>query len=203
MGETLIRKATLDDVNLLIPCLARAFDDDPMVNWYIRRDDKRADAFDALFRACLCTLSLPHGEVLTTEDCLGGALWYPPGKSKIGFMQMLTSFRTIIRVASLRGLKRLLDILSTVEKVHPTEKHYYLQFLGVDPEHQGKGLGSALMHPVLEQCDREGCGAYLENSKEDNLAFYERRGFEVTSEIDLGQEAPPVWAMWRDPKKSS
>ena len=32
--------------------------------------------------------------------------------------------------------------------------------LGTDPDHQGRGLGSALMAPVLEHCDRDGVGAY-------------------------------------------
>jgi ribosomal protein S18 acetylase RimI-like enzyme len=35
--------------------------------------------------------------------------------------------------------------LSWLDKAHPTERHYYLQFIGVNPDHQGKGLGSALM----------------------------------------------------------
>ena len=200
MAEPTTRKATFDDVNHLIPHLARAFENDPVVNWFVRQDDKRADGFDALFRTCLCTLSLPHGEVLTTDDCLGGALWYPPGKSKIGLIRQLFLLPAMIRVASLRGLKRMVDVLDALDKGHPTERHYYLQFIGVDPDHQGKGLGTALMQPVLERCDREGCGAYLENTKEVNLAFYERRGFAVVGEIDLGQGAPPMWPMWRDPQ---
>ena len=42
--------------------------------------------------------------------------------------------------------------------------------------------------------------AYLESSKEENLPFYNRFGFQVTEELTLGAGAPPMWAMWRDPR---
>ena len=32
----------------------------------------------------------------------------------------------------------------------------------MSPELQGRGIGSALMQPVLERCDRDGMPAYLE-----------------------------------------
>ena len=202
MSEPTTRKATFDDVNHLVPHLVRSFDNDPFLNWFIRQDDGRTNGFGVLFRSCLF-LSLPHGKVLTTDGCLGGALWYPPGKSKIGFIQQLSLLPGMIRVASLRGLKRMIDAMNALDRRHPIEKHYYLQFIGVDPDHQGKGLGSALMQPVLDLCDREGCGAYLEGAEEVNLAFYERRGFAVADVNDLGQGAPPVWPMWREPKSAS
>ena len=201
MNEITTRKATIADVNHLVPHLARAFNNDPLVNWCVRQDNKRADGFDVLFRSCLSTLSLPHGEVLTTDECLGGALWYPPGKSKIGFTQQIILLPAMIRFASLRGLKRLIDVMGITDKIHPTERHYYLQYIGVDPDHMGKGLGTALMQPVLKRCDHEGCGAYLENSNEINLAFYERQGFTVIDEVDLGKGAPTFWPMWRDPQQ--
>jgi ribosomal protein S18 acetylase RimI-like enzyme len=198
-----IRKAILTDVDSLVLSLARSFNDDPIVNWFVRQDDNRSLGFNELFRTCLCSLSLPHGEVLTTDHCLGGALWYPPGKSKIGFTKQLSLLPSLIRIASFRGLKRIIKVIDAMDKVHPTERHYYLQFIGVDPDHQGKGFGNALMQPVLESCDREGCGAYLENTTEPNRFFYERLGFAVTGEIDLGQGAPPLWQMWRNSQQES
>lgn len=200
MTETKIRKATYADVDLLVPHLARAFYDDPFINWFVRQDDKRASGFEALFRAWLRKMSLPYGEVLTTDDCVGGALWCPSDNAKIGFAQQVSLVPDAIRITGLRGLKRMIDLGDVLDKGHPTERHFYLQFIGVDPEHRGKGLGTALMQPVLERCDREGCGAYLENSNEVNTAYYERRGFKIVDEIDMAHGAPPLWPMWRDPQ---
>jgi len=194
-----IRKATLRDADPLVASLAQAFCDDPISNYFFRQDDKRALGLDCMLRTFL-SLSLPHGDVFTTNECAGGALWYPPYRWKIGKVKELFLLPKLVRIASFRGLKRLLNLFDTIEKVHPNNKHYSLQVLGVAPEHQGKGIGSAMMQPILERCDREGCGAYLENSKETNIAFYQKQGFVVTGDIHFGTKAPQLWQMWREPQ---
>jgi len=153
-----------------------------------------------LFRSCLNVLSLPYGEVLTSDDCRGGALWIPSENASLGIVRQLFLLPSLIRVASMRGLKRIIKVMDTLDKVHPKERHYYLQFIGVAPGYQGKGLGASMIKPVLSQCDQEGIGAYLENTKEDNIGYYEKFGFSVTGEVNLGKGAPPVWQMWRSPQ---
>ena len=65
---------------------------------------------------------------------------------------------------------------------------------------QGKGLGSALICPMIDRCDAEGMPAYLESSNPQNIPFYARHGFQPTGEIVVGKGAPTVTAMWRDPR---
>jgi ribosomal protein S18 acetylase RimI-like enzyme len=87
-----------------------------------------------------------------------------------------------------------------LEQAHPQRPpHWYLATLGTDPAAQGRGLGSAALRPVLAQCDRDGVGAYLESSKERNIDFYARHGFQVTKELKLPR-GPRMWAMWREPR---
>ena len=52
---------------------------------------------------------------------------------------------------------------------------------------------------MLRSCDEDGVAAYLESSKERNIAFYARHGFRVTEEVRM-PKGPPVWLMWRDPR---
>jgi ribosomal protein S18 acetylase RimI-like enzyme len=87
-----------------------------------------------------------------------------------------------------------------LERRHPPKPpHWYLATLGTDPAAQGRGLGTAVLAPVLEECDRDGVGAYLESSNESNLDYYSRFGFRVTEEVRLPR-GPRVWLMWRDPR---
>ena len=79
--------------------------------------------------------------------------------------------------------ERLFEILGLMEAKHPVEPHYYLFLLGTRPGWQGRGLGSSLMAPVLQTCDRDGVPAYLEATSERNKQLYLRHGFEVTDEI--------------------
>jgi ribosomal protein S18 acetylase RimI-like enzyme len=89
--------------------------------------------------------------------------------------------------------------MAELEKRHPTEPHYYLAVLGTRPADRGRGCASATLAPVLERADSEGTGCYLESSKEDNVAFYARHGFEVTDTYDLaGGKGPRLWLMWRE-----
>jgi GNAT superfamily N-acetyltransferase len=50
------------------------------------------------------------------------------------------------------------------------EPHWYLPLIGVDPAHQGKGHGDALMAYALQQCDRDHLPAYLESTNPRNIS---------------------------------
>ncbi|MCB1038392.1 MAG: GNAT family N-acetyltransferase, partial [Acidimicrobiales bacterium] len=88
----------------------------------------------------------------------------------------------------------------SIEKAHPKEPpHWYLALIGTDPAHQGEGVGGALIGAITQRCDAEGLGAYLESSKEQNVPYYARHGFDVVAEIRM-EDGPTMWRMWRDPK---
>ena len=69
--------------------------------------------------------------------------------------------------------------------------------LGVDPLFQGRGLGGAIVQPVVERADSEGLPCYLETSKERNLAFYRKHGFDVVHEGTMPGGGPRFWTMSR------
>ena len=89
-----------------------------------------------------------------------------------------------------------------MEGRHPRRPpHWYLAIMGVDPQWQGRGIGSKLMRPALEVLDAEGMPAYLEASTPRSRALYERHGFAVTGEFNLPSGGPTLWQMWRDPAR--
>ncbi|HEY4398469.1 MAG TPA: GNAT family N-acetyltransferase, partial [Acidimicrobiia bacterium] len=71
---------------------------------------------------------------------------------------------------------------------------------GVEPAHQGEGLGGTLLDAVLGRLDTTGVPAYLETSTEANVAWYRHHGFEMQQEIRPAPAGPPVWTMWREPR---
>jgi GNAT superfamily N-acetyltransferase len=194
-----VRKAELTDSGPLATALARAFYDDPVMTWLIPNDARRVKRLTTLFDLELRYVHLPHEETYTTAELSAGALWGPPDKWRTPPVSVL---RTLPRLGLALGVRlpASLRFISTIEKVHPRQPHWYLAVLGTEPASQGKGVGSALLAPILQRCDRDGTPAYLESSKESNISFYRRHGFEVTSTIDLPRGGPRVWPMWREPR---
>ena len=97
-------------------------------------------------------------------------------------------------------LLRYIDVDRKEYQKKPTMPHYYLVFLGVRPEHQGKGLGSQLLKHTLNWLDETGLPAYLENSNKENTPLYEKHGFELFDEFKLNNGSLTEWCMWRKPK---
>jgi len=194
MPAASVRRAGPADIAALSSAIARAFYDDPVLSWTFPDDQRRLAQAEAFFSLRLRAM-VPDGEVYTVEDQSAGALWAPPDRWKVGFLDSLR----LVRLLPWHGLGRTIRGFTAIEAAHPkTPPHYYLAVLGTEPAAQGRGLGSALLAPVLADCDELGIGAYLESSKETNIAFYARHGFRVTGEVDL-PDGPRVWLMWRDP----
>lgn len=193
-----VRKATKADVPAMAEMLSRAFHDDPVKIDLLPDPARRAKRGPALFTT-FASFHLPNGEIYVTEGLEGAALWDPPGHWKVPPTRIALNVPRTLRIFGLR-LIRNLGVLADIEKAHPREPHYYLAVLGTDPSHQNKGIGTTLMAPVLAKCDQEGVGAYLESSKESNIAFYSRFGFKVTGEYVFRGRGAKVWFMWRDPQ---
>jgi GNAT superfamily N-acetyltransferase len=191
-----LRQATADDARRLAIVLAEAFFDDPMFGWLMPEDSKRRARLRRYFGIELRHYTLPRGRVWTTGDLAGAALSLPPG-----------AWRAPLHATVIEGsafgihLHRAARVGAAMEWRHtrtPREPHYYIRDVGVHPDMQGKGLGSALLRPTLERCDREGVPAYLEASSERNAALYERLGFRHTRELRVGG-SPPLRLMQRPP----
>jgi GNAT superfamily N-acetyltransferase len=166
-------------------------------------DVRRMKVLRRGFELFLRRVWLEHEQTYTTAKTAGVAVWEPPGMWKVPLLAQLRLLPAMARVFG-RHLPRVLRALTVLESGHPSEPanepHYYLAFLGVDPQWQGRGLGGALLSPVLARCDREAVPSYLEASSPRNRALYERHGFAVTEEFRLGRGAPPQWRMWREPQ---
>jgi ribosomal protein S18 acetylase RimI-like enzyme len=196
-----VRRAHPQDLPAIARTLARAFLDDPVAEWAYRADRHRLAALER-FQAIRARQLLASGDdVWTTDDQSSAALWAAPERWRASVRETLEVTRTFMHPALIGRLPLVAAGWLNLERKHPAKPaHYYLAVLGTDPDHQGQGLGSALLQPVLERCDEDGVGAFLESSKESNVAFYARHGFRVTQQVRLPR-GPCMWKMWREPRR--
>jgi ribosomal protein S18 acetylase RimI-like enzyme len=199
---TTVRPATLSDIPELAAVLARAFVHDPFFAWMAgdapERSQRMRDGWSGILRFGSAGLSATY----TTDDRAGVAIWLPPGHRS----SVVNSLRQVPFIARLAGWRRLrvvgdaVDALEQHRHRHAPQPHYYLSALGVDPDRQGEGIGSALVRPVLDRCDRDRFPAYLETAAARNVLLYERLGFDVLEELDLPGTDIHGWLMLRVPR---
>lgn len=183
--------------------LARSFDDSPLFRFLFPKGPARLRINAGAFRGTLID-ALPFEALHVAHDdigVIGAACWLPPdGLPVTPRRQAVLAARmlTLVPHAPTR-VGTAMRYLRASDRVHPKEMHWYLAILGVDPRHQGHGIGARLIDHTLARLDREGLPAYLETDKESNLAWYARRRFEVRETLHPKQSGPPLWTMWRDP----
>jgi GNAT superfamily N-acetyltransferase len=180
--------------------LTAAFMDDPVTEWAAPDERRRPGVIRHFFR-CYFDFHVGEGTVYVDPERRGAAVWALPGNWKTTTGQDLRISRAFAHPRHWPRAPTVARGLLGLEREHPPQPpHFYLASLGVEPEHQGEGLGSRLMQPILEICDSDGVPAYLESSKESNIAFYARHGFRVSGELKLSRRGPTMWPMWRKPR---
>ena len=203
MGDThtiAITRATDADTDVIARVLARAFEGDPVFRWIVPDPDRRRWRFPPLF-AAVADVFLTHEETYVAGEGIAVALWAPPGKEPIPREHAETFEQKVADILE-EDAERAGQVQELMNERHPAEPAFYLQFMGVMPHEQGKGVGSRLMADMLQRCDSNSTPAYLEATSLASRRLYERHGFEVVGEIAI-PEGPSLWPMWRHPRGNS
>lgn len=192
-----IRQAGQDDVEAVAGALGAAFVGDPWIAWIVAAD-RHQDRITALQVSLITAIGMPHGEVWLAEQdgaVAGGALWLRADRP----VPTSAWAQVAAAEASLMGdcHSRAGAAAAATRHLRPVTPHHLLATLGVVAAARGRGIGTALLAPVLDEADAEGVDAYLETSTERNLLFYARRGFEVSGHVVVPDGGPPVWGMTR------
>ena len=83
------------------------------------------------------------------------------------------------------------NTLRTLSAYAPLDVHVFdentwlISPVFVAPEHQGKGVATALIQKSMEDLAKEGCTFGLEAQDEGNVRFYEKLGFRVIQTADF------------------
>jgi ribosomal protein S18 acetylase RimI-like enzyme len=174
-----------------IATLVAAFADDPAVRRFWPGDIEYRRHFPGFLDA-FGGRAFEAGVVDRDEAGRGAALWFPPGLEPDG-EAIMAQLEASIAPGRLGALSAGMMLQGSL---HPEEPHWYLPWIGVRPEAQGKGVGSALLARGLARADADGLPAYLEATSRRNAALYARYGFEVRAIVEA-EAYPEIILMWR------
>ena len=193
-----VRIASREDLPKVLSVMDRAFYDDPTVRWY-HSDSPETFALEHHLYVQLCAeAAFDHDGVHATSDYGGAAIWYPPGGGVSD--EDYEAFKYTMRHPG--KMDRLSDLAEACDEYRPTEPHWTLELLAVDPNVQNGGIGSRLMAFGLENANHSGMPVFLASSNPMNLPFYERLGFVRVAEVnELG--LPTMFPMIRRPIEHS
>lgn len=223
-----VRNATPADFPRVAGAMASAFFDNPITIWHVPDESRRLDVMRNFFTVLLENVYTRFGRVYTNVgEAASGAMliahdvqqeWRPvpglpllecrtcntpraPGRLPRNMVVPPGTSAELDRALAVvfRDFPRTFELLEHFRAYHPQDPHYYLQFIGVHPDYQGTGIGSALLRAVLDRCDLEGVAAYLEADERSKL-LYLKHGFEATGELRL-PEGPSFWPIWRAPRR--
>ena len=193
MGVATVRAATPAEKASAVDTVVLAFAADPVARW-CWPDSHQYLTHMPSFTLAFGGGAFSHNSAHCTEDYAGVALWLPPDvhADEEALGQIVEQTMSEVVQGDL-GI-----VMEQMAEYHPTEPHWYLPLIGVDPAHQGKGHGGALLTYALQQCDRDGSVAYLESTNPRNISLYQRHGFKAIGEIQAGT-SPPIVPMFRPP----
>jgi len=199
--QELPRTLKASDRERAVDVLAQAFADDPLWCHLVPGAAERRQTLPLLFHAEVGS-SIQEREALGLGDPVQAvALWtFPPSAATLNIGGVFSTYGRLLVSRYLPLLLRTLRLYQhclTLQRHYATQPHYYLDTLGVLPSAQGHGYASALVRPMLEECDRLGVGCYLETLKAAKVALYEHWGFECCEDYLVPRTNLHIWAMYR------
>ncbi|KAF8463508.1 hypothetical protein BDZ91DRAFT_620724, partial [Kalaharituber pfeilii] len=202
-----VREIGIKESKKAAASLAQAFKDDEVAFYFLttpkdaHRSEKEVWNLHTKILEYTVKAHCRKGLVLGIgENYEGVALWMPPGQNMDDWWTILRSgmWKLWFKLSS-EGRKRWFD--EFLPKLHDTKEEvmgdrdpnsWYLVYIGVIPEAQGRGYSRKLVEHVTVMADALNEPCYVESSARKNVAIYERFGFERLTEVILDRGEKPV-----------
>jgi GNAT superfamily N-acetyltransferase len=186
--------------------LARAFQNDPLMVYTLPRVADRVRLLPEYYTRMVRFGCLSGDAVYTTAGPLiGAAVWLPPGTQWTRARVEAAGLHELSGILGEDAMRRFREVVTREAQARErdmTPPYWYLLLLGVEPVHQGRGIGGALIKPILARAQREGLACYLESEQPRNVDFYLKQGFElIVNGEAAGTTGVRFWTFRRTPER--
>jgi hypothetical protein len=188
---------------LLGAVLTRAYYDDPGVTYVLPDPHMRRSVLPWFFGSVALRASRLCGEIYTTVNVDGGALWICPGTDLTIGHAVRAEMPSLPLRLDRSSIARWINVNTHLESIrrHLADKlHWYLIALGTEPSRTDIAARAALMAPVLAAADWDLRSCYVETFHEGDLPFYEQCGFRIAGAGQIPKGGPNFWALIRPPR---
>jgi len=187
--------------------VASAFSDYPMMTHYFPDAKKRGRKLPWYMERVL-NCAVRYGEVFVTDDLSGVMFILLPGHTRLKTSEFIRCGFLFLPVVMGFGNYKKSDecekfVADTHARLMNGRDHYYLWGLAAGPGTQRKGAGSSLVRTLTDRCDAENMPAYLETHDRNNIAYYERFGFELIHTDRIPDHGLEIWCMLREADRSA
>ncbi|WGU92480.1 GNAT family N-acetyltransferase [Paenibacillus dendritiformis] len=191
-----VSKLTKSDKSLFVTLMSEAFARDPLFLHLFgdsEFDSKARSSVTAFISFLFDKSFLLHEEVwgyFENENLLGAYIVEKPHASMLQKMRgLLLIVKLIPLLFHLSGktLNLLNSYMRVTRSAAPPFMHHYLIMIGVQQEEQGKGIGKALLHHLLNtvNTDKKSQGVALDTENKENVNLYGRFGFTLSRETQI------------------
>jgi len=184
--------------------LTRAFDNDPIVEYILPDPRTRRSVLSWFFNSVAIPTSRLCGEIYTTMNVDGGALWIRPGVDLTVRDAVKTQLPSLPFRLDRSTITRWINVerhLESVRRRLADKLHWYLLALGTERAKTVKVVPGALMAPVLATADWDLRSCYVETFNEKKLPSYEQCGFQIAGAGQIPNGGPSFWTLIRRPRR--
>ncbi len=180
-----MRKANKADKAVVTGLLSRSFADNLSFQFMTGDGPEKVKKLQALMGYAfeVCT---SFWEVLLSEDSKACALLVYPEKKKTNLRSLMLDLDLIWNCVGLKNVFKVMKREAAVHALHEAGHKVYVWFIGVDPAHQRKGIGSKVLLEVIKSAELQERDLILETSTLKNIPWYKDFGFQTYATVDLG-----------------
>ena len=178
-------KLTKQELRFFANMAGRAYLNDP-VHTYATKNPKRRERFVSHFM--MERLNTSNGEdYFYIDDENRGVCVWRRARNEYGVLDFLKCPDWLYLYWFWPNTLRTLSAYAPLDVRVFDENTWLISPVFVAPEHQGKGIATALIQKSMEDLAKEGYTFGLEAQDEDNVRFYEKLGFRVIQTTDFSK----------------